>query len=46
MLETKPANEATADILRAHSIPAPVSKDLADLLAAPPPQPDGTLEAS
>ena len=46
VLETKAANEATADILQAHSIPAAVSKDLADLLAAPPHQPDGILEAS
>ncbi len=43
MLDAKAANDATADILQAHSIPAPVSKDLADLLARPPLQPDGGL---
>lgn len=32
MLETESARAATAEILAAHSIPAAVSKDLADLL--------------
>lgn len=40
MLEAKSARAATMEILEAHSIPAAVSKDLADLLPEPVPQPE------
>jgi hypothetical protein len=40
VLEAKSARAATAEILEAHSIPAAVSKDLADLLPEPVPQPE------
>lgn len=40
VLEAKSARAATMEILEAHSIPAAVSKDLADLLPEPVPQPE------
>jgi hypothetical protein len=39
VLEAESARAATAEILEAHSIPAAVSKDLADLLLDAAPQP-------
>ena len=39
VLQTESARAATAEILEAHSIPAAVSKDLADLLPDAVPQP-------
>jgi len=39
VLDTAAARAATREILESHSIPAAVSKDLADLLPKAPPKP-------